>query len=362
MTATIPTRQRPTTVPLTDADRAQFFGQGFVVLRGLCTDDEVEVLRQRADQIGTDIDAYRQRDRAIRQDLEQKWAATAKQAAIEQGKAAPESTTDMGMENTDPRHRPDPAAFPEVALSEEHARRGPFVYNRRRKPVDPAAREAALAHFDPFNSITSQVQGLADHDPVFRAYAGHPKIVAVLNELLGPNLKMFFDQIFTKPPYNAGGPWNGANRYHQDGFYFFSDDSATCWICLDEVTEENGCFRYVPTTAGYGKFTQFDVLGDGIGIEELRQEVKVTLKPGDCAVHNRYVVHGTGPNESARRRRGWAVHYVRAEARWGDYRNDPDALPYTAIQTPDGLHLRDGRITGNREFRLVSGQAFPSCV
>ena len=39
-----------------------------------------------------------------------------------------------------------------------------------------------------------------------------------------------------------------------------------------------------------------------------------------------------------------------------------DALPYTAIQTPDGLHLRDGRITGNREFRLVSGQAFPGCV
>src|SRR4051794_18989120 len=141
---TIPTLQRPTTAALTAADRAQFFGQGFVVLRGLFTEDEVEVLRQRADQIGTDIDAYRQRDRAIRQDLEQKWAATAKQAAIEQGKATPEGTTDMGMENMAPRHRPDPAAFPEVALSEEHARRGPFVYNRRRTPVDPAAREAAL--------------------------------------------------------------------------------------------------------------------------------------------------------------------------------------------------------------------------
>lgn len=349
------------TSPLTAAAKEQYQRQGFVVLRGLLAEDETGALRRRADEIATDIEGYRRRDRGIRQALEQQWADTAKQEAIRQGKATPAGTMDMGMENMDPRARPDPTTFEEVRLSDEHARRGPFIYNLRRRPVDPAARAAAMATGDPFNNVSSQITSLAEHDPLFRQTAAHPKIVAVLNELLGPNLKLFFDQIFTKPPYNAGGPFSGANRYHQDGFYFLSDESATCWICLDEVTERNGCFRYIPTTAGYGKFTQFDVLGDGIGLKELQQEVKVTLQPGDCAFHNRYVVHGTSPNESARRRRGWAVHYVRAEARWGDYRDEPDALPYTAIQTPDGLHLRDGRITGNRAFMLVSGREFPGC-
>jgi hypothetical protein len=51
-----------------------------------------------------------------------------------------------------------------------------------------------------------------------------------------------------------------------------------------------------------------------------------------------------------------------AESRWGDFRNDPEAQPYTAVQTPDGLHLRNGFITGNRDYLLASGQAFPGGV
>jgi hypothetical protein len=51
-----------------------------------------------------------------------------------------------------------------------------------------------------------------------------------------------------------------------------------------------------------------------------------------------------------------------AESRWGDFRNDPEAQPYTAVQTPDGLHLRNGFITGNRDYLLVSGQHVPGGV
>ena len=82
------------------------------MVRGLFTEDEVETLRRRADEIGTEIEAYRQRDRAIRQEAEQTWAAAAKRAAVEQGKATPEGTMDMGMENMDPRNRPDACKLP----------------------------------------------------------------------------------------------------------------------------------------------------------------------------------------------------------------------------------------------------------
>ena len=97
------------------------------------------------------------------------------------------------------------------------------------------------------------------------------------------------------------------------------------------------------------------MLADGVGVRELAQEVLTPSQPGDAAFHDRMTVHGTGPNETAIRRRGWAMHYTQAESRWGDFRNDPEAQPYSAVQTPDGLRLRNGFITGNRDYLLVAG-------
>jgi hypothetical protein len=284
------------------------------------------------------------------------------QVGMTMGEMGMDEKMDMGTENMNPVKRADPATFAEERLSDQHARRGPYVYNLRTRPIDEAARQAALANDDPFNHVQGAVENLADNDEVFRAYAGDERIVAVMRELLGPNLKMWYDHLFTKPPYNESGPYHGSNRYHQDGFYFFSERSATCWLALDEVTVPNGCMRYVPLTAGYGRFPQFDVIAHGIGMPELSQEVLLPMQPGDAAFHDRMTVHGTGPNETASRRRGWALHYTRAESRWGDFRNDPECEPYLAEQTPDGLHLRNGFITGNRDFLLVSGQSFPGAA
>ena len=373
------------------SDLAFFEKNGYLVVRNLLTPDEVETLRRRANEVASPESGYVQRNRETRKELERRAAAAGSaQAGAPVGGMAEsmaggtmaggmaESTAggmaggmaaggmaggmDMGTENMSPVKRADPASFPEERLTPQHGRRGPYIYNLRTKPVDAAARQAALASNDPFDRLEGTLENLTDNEPVFRSFASHPKLVGIMQDLLGPNLKMWYDHLFSKPPFNDSGPYRGANRYHQDGFYFFSERSATCWIALDEVTVENGCLRHIPLTAGYGRFPQFDVIADGIGVPELEQEVLVPLQPGDVAFHDRMTVHGTGPNETGTRRRGWAMHFTKSESRWGDFRNDPEAAPYSAVQTEDGLHLRNGFITGNRDYMLVAGQESPGGV
>ena len=368
---------------LSAADVAFFEQNGYLVVRGLLPPEDVAVLRRRADEVAAPEREYAQRNRQRRKEAELAWAASSAAQAVAAGGTdggvamgmsesmstsggmAAGMSMDMGTENMAPGKRADPSSFPDEALDEEHGRRGPYLYIRRTRPVDEAARAAAQESADPFDRGDVTLENLTDNDPVFREYAAHPKVIGVLKELLGPNLKLWYDHLYGKAPYNESGPYHGANRYHQDGFYFFSERSATCWIALDEVTVEHGPMRYVPLTAKYGRFTQFDVLAGfegGIELSQLQQEVLVPMQPGDVAFHDRMTVHGTGPNETATRRRGWAIHFTRAESRWGDFRDDPEAAPYTAVQTPDGLHLRNGFVTGNRHYLLVAGENFPGSV
>ncbi len=331
-------------------------------------------MRQRADELVAPEREYGQANRARRKAQEQAYAAAgAGQGAVAErgaerggpgmgGGMGMGTSMDMGTENMSPTKRADPAQFEDEALTAQHGRRGPYLYIRRTRPVDQAVREAAQGSRDPFERGDVTLENLTDNDPLFRQMAGHPGVLGVMRALLGPNLVMWYDHLYGKAPYNDSGPYHGANRYHQDGFYFFSERSATCWMALDEVTAEHGCMRYIPLTAGYGRFPEFDVLARGIGVAELEQEALVPLQPGDVAFHDRLTVHGTGPNETGTRRRGWAVHFTRAESRWGDFRDDPTLAPYSAVQTADGMHLRNGFITGNRHYLLVAGERSPGAV
>ena len=224
-----------------------------------------------------------------------------------------------------------------------------------------AAAAAAQASDNPWNHFGGTINHLADNDAVFRRFAAHPNVVKVLQELLAPNLKLWFDHLYNKPPYNDSGVYGGANRFHQDGFFQYDRRSVTCWIALDEVTVENGCFHYVPITADYGQVRFDEGVAEELTAAELEQTVLVTLKPGDAAFHDRWTMHSTGPNETGQHRRGWAMHYCDAESRYGDFANDAGWESYH-YQSPDGVHIRNGAVHGNRHYLLVAGQEFPGRV
>jgi hypothetical protein len=319
-----------------DIEHADFRDQGFMVVPGLLCRDEVATLRGQADAIVARVDDYRQRCGGERARLQ----ALHRREGIE---AAPRSTAF--------------AEEPEVRIDDRYARRGDRVYPTRQLPVDESAQAAAAESGDPWDRLGSTIDHLADHDDVFRRFASHPRIVETLTELLAPDLRLWFDHLYNKPPYNDAGSYRGANRFHQDGFFHLDRRSVTCWIALDEVTRDNGCFHYVPIGAGYGQ-VRFD---EGVAAEltapRLQQAVRVTLNPGDVVFHDRWTMHATGPNETAGYRRGWALHYCDAASRYGDFADDP-GWKHDHYRSPDGIHLRDGIVHGNRDWLLVAGRSY----
>ena len=321
-----------------------FRTDGYFLYRNLLTEDEVETLRKRADAIARNLDTYVKANNRERLSLEEIYH------------------DQTGIPS---RKNSDLTKFPETRITRKHARRGNRVYPIRQRPVDRDAIVAGNSTNDPFShGSTSKridtIAHLADNDEVFQGFAFHPKIVDFLHQILSPNLIMWHDHLFNKPPYNDEPPFGGANRFHQDGFFHMDRRSVTCWIALDEITERNGCLRFIPLTAGYGQFS-FDELGESIGSEQLAKEVFVPMKPGDASFHDRWTIHATGPNETNKRRRGWALHYADAEAKFDDFSNDPN-FKRRYFQSPDGVHIEDGKIKGNRKWLLISGKRFPGCI
>ena len=66
--------------------------------------------------------------------------------------------------------------------------------------IEPAVQSGEVPA-DPvrFNNVR-KFTSLTKHDPLFHAYARHPKILDVVTRLIGPNVKISLDQTLANPP------------------------------------------------------------------------------------------------------------------------------------------------------------------
>ena len=74
--------------------------------------------------------------------------------------------------------------------------------------------------------------------------AAHPRLVPILDQLLGPGARMIQDMALLKPPFlGSEKPW------HQDAAYFNwapLDGVLGVWLALDSATVDNGCMQVIP--------------------------------------------------------------------------------------------------------------------
>lgn len=167
---------------------------------------------------------------------------------------------------------------------------------------------------------------LAFHDDIFLSHARNPKILDIIESLLGPNIKLYQDQIFMKPPRIGS-----RQRYHQDmplGFHIDPPDMVTCWVALDEATIENGCLWMLPGTHRFGVIeqTKWSAYEEMSLAGSLPEEQPVPLKVGSCSFHHGLILHASRANLTDRRRRGYATHYVSAGCRYTGPGGKNDAL------------------------------------
>lgn len=177
-------------------------------------------------------------------------------------------------------------------------------------------------------------------DPVLATHTRHAGILNIVGKLIGPDVKLFGDQFFIKPP---GGI---EKTYHQDSPYFKIEPMAlvTAWTALDDVTLENGCMYVVPGSQNGGPLEHSEPWMVG-GRQDMKipdseinfsKERPVTMGAGDVSFHHSLILHRSGPNNTPQFRRGLAVHYMAARSRWtGDLADKPDYALLRGVEHPN---------------------------
>ncbi len=209
----------------------------------------------------------------------------------------------------------------------------PTEYVQIEPMVKSGELDASPVRFDNVRKIWN----LTRYDELFKEYARHPKILDVVQSLIGPNIKIYVDQTLCKPP-RVGSP----KPPHQDSAYWTQIDPPNlviCWMALDDATEENGCMRFIPGSHKLGviehkRLEDFRIEDDKV---DYASEVAVPLKAGGCSFHHSLAMHRTDANRSSKPRIGLTVAYMNAESKY----IGPDPQP---------------------EYQLVAGQSFAGCV
>lgn len=147
-------------------------------------------------------------------------------------------------------------------------------------------------------------------------YAADRRLVEVALDLLGPDVRLYWDQAVSKPAgATSDVPW------HQDNGYapIVPEEYLTFTVALDATTEENGCLWIQPGShrAGVRPHEPTDLLFYR-GYDGPETGVAVAQPEGDVLCFSSLTMHRTGPNRSAGPRRSWVIQLCRADARNGE--------------------------------------------
>lgn len=168
------------------------------------------------------------------------------------------------------------------------------------------AMEAALGG----KPRTVQVRQMHLHMRWAYSLATHPRILEVVQSILGPELLVWATELFAKHPCDPGV----AIGWHRDAPYLglASGEHTTAWLALAESTTENGCMRVLPRSRTRQSARRD---GDKPTPEEESDLVDVSLRAGEFSLHAGDVIHGSGPNLSPRKRVGFVTRYLTPAAR-----------------------------------------------
>lgn len=198
--------------------------------------------------------------------------------------------------------------------------------------------------------------------PFFEQLRRDPAYLAVLEPILGGDIKQIVQQIHWKPP---GAGLTGF-RFHQDlrfrerrdAFRDILRGQLNTGLAIDPATAENGCLRVIPGSHKRGYLGLSDDGGALMKGETERAEleaagldpdaiVDLELEPGDLALWSLLTVHGSKPNASARDRAFGISSYARAggvdRGEWA-FRGgvstplgpEPELCKYEALRTKPG--------------------------
>ncbi len=153
----------------------------------------------------------------------------------------------------------------------------------------------------------------AFHDLVF-----NPKIVDVVENLIGPDIQLHHTKLNLKPPApDARFEW------HQDYPFFphTNFDLLAVMVMLDEATEENGCLTIVPGSHKWGPRNHMfardgafsSQLEDKAVLADQSRWLSVPVPAGGIELHHCNMLHSSRANRSDKPRSALVIQYRAAD-------------------------------------------------
>lgn len=179
-----------------------------------------------------------------------------------------------------------------------------------------ARSRAELSDLADRRGLVRKLVYYVEHDQRLHAMAHAPRVIELVERILGEPVSLFADQALLKPPgIGREKPW------HQDLAYFDLRPGAPVvgvWIALDATDVDNGCMHLVDGSHRDGSVVHFSRRDFQICDTELpgHRVTAVPLGPGDALIFDGLLWHGTPRNDSDRRRWALQFHYARTSDMW----------------------------------------------
>jgi len=147
------------------------------------------------------------------------------------------------------------------------------------------------------------------------------RILDYVQDLLGETLILRHSHFFAKLPGDGKRV-----SWHQDASYWPLTPSkvVSAWLAIDDTDVENGAMQVIPGSHKNAQVafeksskTENNVLNQTVHHPEKHgnDPVSLTLKAGQMSLHSDWILHGSEPNMSTRRRCGLAMRFLSSNVR-----------------------------------------------
>jgi phytanoyl-CoA hydroxylase len=140
-----------------------------------------------------------------------------------------------------------------------------------------------------------------------RAFAAHPILAGIARDLVGPDVRLYWDQSVYKQPNNAEPV-----LWHQDNGYTYVQPQSylTCWVAITDATPDNGCIAVMPGVHRDGTLAHHST---PIGEEcwgDWDHSIEVPVRAGSIVVFTSLTPHATKRNATADVRKAYILQYA----------------------------------------------------
>lgn len=176
---------------------------------------------------------------------------------------------------------------------------------------------AAVAEVEPQDSsVARRIWSPTKRHPAFEAMAAHPRLLDMIEQLIGPDILFHYSKLHLKAP-RVGS----VVEWHQDFSYYphTNTDLVTALVYLDNATRENACLQVAPASHKRG-------LGDhyidgyfrgkvtGPDAPDPSKAVALEAPAGSVIFIHCLLLHYSAPNQSDKIRRAFLPAYRAADA------------------------------------------------